>query len=195
MMALPTPKEEGLTPEEAVIENLLFHIGEDVCRDGLVDTPARVVKSWAEIYGGYKEDPREHLKKKFDVSHDQLIALNDIEFFSTCEHHMLPFFGTVDIAYLPRAKSGVVGLSKLARLVNGYARRLQVQERLTDQIADAIKEVLNPLTVAVRVRAKHFCMVARGVRSSSGCMITTAMHGKIREDSDLRAEWMRGLPQ
>mgnify|MGYP003150856492 CR=1 FL=1 len=177
-----------------LISATLTGIGEDVERDGLHDTPRRVVKSWSEIYGGYNEDPKVHLKKVFDVTHGQLITLNNVDFYSTCEHHMLPFFGTADISYLPAEGGGVVGLSKLARVVHGYARRLQVQERLTDQIADALVDVLNPRAVAVRVRAKHLCMLARGVRVSNGEMVTTSLRGELITDNALRDEWLNGLP-
>lgn len=181
-------------PNELVRE-MLFSIGENPERNGLIDTPARVVKSWSELYAGYKTDPRNHLEKTFDVSHDQLICVNDIEFFSTCEHHMLPFFGTADVAYLPTDNGKVVGLSKIARLVDGYARRLQVQERLTDEIANAINEVLQPRAVAVRVRAKHFCMVARGIKSNAAKMSTTALRGEMLSNNQLKSEWIAGLPK
>ncbi len=173
---------------------MLEELGEDVDRDGLKDTPMRVVKSWRELFGGYDENPADHLERVFDEAHDQLIAVHNIEFFSTCEHHILPFFGTCDVAYLPGEGGGVVGLSKIARVVNGYARRLQVQERLTDQIADAIEKRLEARAVAVRIRAEHFCMRARGVRNNKASMMTTSLRGALKNDPTLRAEWLRCLP-
>lgn len=181
--------------KSVLIRDMLFAIGENPDRDGLRDTPGRVVKSWSELYAGYDSDPKSYLEKTFDVSHDQLICVNDIEFFSTCEHHMLPFFGTADVAYLPSNNGKVVGLSKIARLVDGYARRLQVQERLTDEIANAINEVLKPRAVAVRVRAKHFCMVARGIKSNAAKMSTTALRGEMLSNNQLKSEWIAGLPK
>jgi len=173
------------------LAKILHHIGEDPRRDGLVDTPRRVVASWEELFSGYKGDPKAHLETVFSVPHDQMITLNGIEFFSTCERHMLPFFGTADVSYIP-GDGGVVGLSKLARVVDGYARRLQVQERLTDKIADAIESVLEPRGVAVRLRARHFCMMSRGVKNH-GEMTTTALRGAIRAGA-AKSEWLAGLP-
>jgi GTP cyclohydrolase I len=176
----------------ASVQLMLSHIGEDVDRDGLLDTPSRVVKSWDELYSGYKEDPRDHLKKQFDCHASQMVAVNGIEFFSTCEHHLLPFYGTVDVSYIPSKK--VVGLSKIARMVNGYARRAQIQERLTEQIADAMDEIKGTIGVAIRVRAMHLCMVARGVRIGGAQMTTTALRGGIKDNTDAKSEWMMGLP-
>lgn len=184
-----------------IVRQMLAAIGDDPERDGLADTPARVVRSWAELYAGYTSDPRVHLQRTFEVEHQELIFLNGIAFYSTCEHHMLPFYGTADVAYLPREGGRVVGLSKLARVVDGYARRLQVQERLTEEIADAVWEVLQPAAVGVRVRAQHFCMMARGCKQQNATMKTHALRGMLHPHSDpsdkgaaLRAEWERGLP-
>lgn len=173
----------------AVIKQVLQLIGEDPSREGLLDTPIRVVKSWGELYGGYGKDPKEILKTTFaGEGYDQMVLLDNIEFFSTCEHHMLPFFGVAHVAYIPRKR--VVGLSKLARLVDCYARRLQIQERLTGQIADALNEALDPLGVAVILQAKHFCMVSRGVQKQNSVMSTSAMTGMFRTDSKCRAEFL-----
>lgn len=177
---------------EAAVQLMLSHIGEDPERDGLLDTPRRVVKSWAELFAGYQEDPTAHLERQFECHASQMVSVNGIEFFSTCEHHLLPFHGTVDVAYIPSKK--VVGLSKVARMVNGYARRAQIQERLTEEIADAMAGIEGTLGVAVRVRAAHMCMVARGVRNGGAAMTTTALRGLLKDDRDARAEWLRGLP-
>lgn len=172
------------------IRGIISHIGDDPTRDGVVGTPDRVVRSWKELFGGYVEDPAIHLAKQFDTTSSQMVHINGIGFFSMCEHHMLPFYGTVDIAYLPTKK--VVGLSKFARLVDGYARRLQIQERLTGEIADAIWANVDTLGVAVRVRAQHLCMLARGVKSPGTSMTTTALHGRFTE-SIVRTEWFQSL--
>lgn len=181
-----------MSDHTSIVHALLLAIGEDPTRDGLVDTPSRVVKSWAELFAGYKEDPSRHLRKTFDSESDQLIQVNGIEFHSMCEHHMLPFFGTVDVAYIPKGR--VVGLSKFARLVDGYSRRLQIQERLTAQVADAIEGNVATLGVAVRVRSQHLCMIARGARCPRASMTTTALRGVLKDSASARAEWLQGLP-
>ena len=144
-------------------------------REGIIDTPKRVVKSWKTLYGGYNQKPEDVLKTTFNVDYDEMIISKDIEFYSTCEHHMLPFFGKAHIAYIPRAN--VVGLSKLARLLEIYARRMQIQERLTNQVADGMMKVMNPLGCGVVIEAKHFCMVCRGVQKKNSTMITSALRG------------------
>lgn len=175
-----------------LVRKMLEEIGEDVTREGLQETPERVAKSWKELYAGYAEDPKVHLKKTFDATASQMVSVNDISFFSTCEHHMLPFHGTVDVSYIPSKR--VVGLSKIARMVEGYARRLQIQERLAEQIADAMFSIDGCLGVAVRVRGQHLCMVARGVRNASASMTTTALRGSISTNEVARREWLAGLP-
>lgn len=177
------------------VGDIIAFIGDDVSREGIQETPARVVKSWREIYSGYGENPADHLAKKFPIKDSQLVALNGIEFWSTCEHHMLPFFGTVDIAYL--AEDFACGLSKLARLVNGFARRLQMQENLTTQIGEAIQRTLTPAGVAVRVRGTHMCMKSRGVNAGgSPVMMTQYLSGSFRDDTkSVKAEWMNSLPE
>lgn len=187
-------KRSGLA-DQMLVRSLLDAIGEDPNREGVEETPARVVKSWRELYAGYHEDPDAHLEKVFAVEHDEMVTLTGITFFSTCEHHMLPFFGTADVSYVPNTDVGVVGLSKLARVVVGYARRLQVQERLTTQVADALVKKLNPRFVGVRVRAQHFCMVARGASQPGASMTTQAVRGELRDDVNTRAEWLRTLPE
>lgn len=173
--------------EDSVIRILEF-IGENPNRDGLKDTPARVVKSWGEIFGGYRQDATQVLKRTFDEAADQMVMLDNIEFYSTCEHHMQPFFGKAHVAYIPKGKA-VVGISKLARTVEVFARRLQIQERLTKQIADAIQTALDPVGVAVMVEAKHFCMVCRGVNKQNSVMRTSALLGAFKEQAATRAEF------
>lgn len=172
-----------------VVANLLKCIGEDLNREGLLDTPNRVVKSWKELYRGYSLDPAEILKTRFDKEgYNQIVLLKDIEMYSTCEHHMLPFFGKAHVAYLPGKK--VVGLSKLARLVDCFSRRLQIQERLTDQIVAALDKELEPLGAACVIEAKHFCMVARGIGKQHSTMLTSSVCGVFRTDASARAEFM-----
>ena len=169
---------------EDSVRRTLEYIGENPMREGLKDTPARVVKSWATLYGGYGKNPAEVLGEKSSFSeicqYDQMVVLKDIEFFSTCEHHMLPFLGRVHIGYLPDKR--VAGISKLARMVEVFARRLQIQERMTQQIAQAIDDVLQPQGVGVVVESQHLCMVARGVEKKESYMTTSAILGNFRED-------------
>lgn len=165
------------------IRNLLEAIGEDPQREGLTDTPGRVAKAWEEMTRGYSEHPAVILSKDFDAAdYDEIIIEPYIEFYSTCEHHLLPFFGYAHVAYLPgKLHPRVVGLSKLARLVDCYARRLQIQERMTVQIADAISKHLKPQGVAVVVQAKHLCMACRGVQKHKAVMVTSAMRGVFQK--------------
>ena len=144
------------------MRELLAAIGEDPSREGLLDTPTRVAKSFAELLGGYREDPGRHLEKQFTIDHEEMVIVKDIPFSSMCEHHLLPFMGTAHVAYMPGASGKVTGLSKFARLVDGYARRLQVQERLTGQIADAMINRLNARGALVVMEAEHLCMTIRG---------------------------------
>lgn len=182
-------QEDGrlITPQDAV-KILLESIGEDPQRDGLLDTPKRFVKALTEMTEGYKQDYKEILSTCFDVPYDEMVILKNIHFTSLCEHHLLPFIGFASIAYIPSNK--VVGLSKLARLVHCFARRLQVQERLTSQIAEAILEVLQPEGVAVIISAKHQCMSCRGLRQSGGDMVTSSMLGQFR-DHAVRDEFLQ----
>lgn len=173
--------------EKAVVRLLRF-IGEEPGRDGLVDTPRRVVRAWREMTSGYQEDPAEILTRTFEETSDELVILRGISFYSTCEHHMLPFYGTASVGYLP---GKVVGISKLARLVHCYARRLQIQERLTRQIAAAIAEHLDARGTGVIVTAHHLCMGCRGVRQASTEMVTSSMLGTLRNDPVSRSEFLR----
>lgn len=173
--------------EEAVVTLLRF-IGEEPERDGLRDTPARVVKAWREMTAGYAEDPAEILSRTFEESSDELVILRGISFYSTCEHHLLPFYGQAVVGYLP---GKVVGISKLARLVECFAKRLQVQERMTRQIADAVETHLNARGVGVVLRAHHLCMGCRGVRQEETEMVTSAMLGTLRTDATSRAEFLK----
>jgi GTP cyclohydrolase I len=173
---------------EEAVATLLRFIGEQPERDGLRDTPARVVKAWREMTAGYAEDPAEILSRTFDESSDELVILRGISFYSTCEHHLLPFYGQAVVGYLP---GKVVGISKLARLVECFAKRLQVQERMTRQIADAVETHLEARGVGVVLRAHHLCMGCRGVRQEETEMVTSAMLGTLRTDATSRAEFLR----
>lgn len=176
---------------EAAVREILTAIGEDPDRDGLLDTPARVARMYAEITSGLHEDPEEHLYKVFDVDHDEMIMVRDIPIYSMCEHHLLPFYGSAHVAYIPKAGGRITGLSKIARLVDGFARRPQVQERLTRQVADAVQGALDPAGVLVVVEAEHMCMSMRGVRKPGSSTVTSAVHGTFREQAATRSEAMR----
>jgi GTP cyclohydrolase IA len=169
------------------VRALLAHIGEDPQRDGLLGTPGRVVRALAELTSGYHVDIAELLAVRFDERHDELVMVRRVPFSSLCEHHMLPFTGFATVGYVPR--TGIVGLSKIARLVDAYARRLQVQERLTAQIADALTEHLDPLAVGVIVEAEHHCMAMRGIQRQAP-MVTSCLRGVLRERADLRQEFL-----
>ncbi len=173
---------------EDAIRTLIRWAGDDPGREGLVDTPKRVARAWKEYCQGYGEDPAAHLYRTFDEvgGYDEIVLLKDIPFQSHCEHHMAPIIGKAHIAYLPRDR--VVGISKLARVLNGFARRLQVQERLTAQVADCIWDNLQPVGVAVVIEASHACMTARGVRTPGVSMTTSRMMGVFREDERSRRE-------
>jgi len=173
---------------EEAVATLLRYIGEQPERDGLRDTPARVVKAWREMTAGYAEDPAEILSRTFDESSDELVILRGISFYSTCEHHLLPFYGQAVVGYLP---GKVVGISKLARLVECFAKRLQVQERMTRQIAEAVETHLEARGVGVVLRAHHLCMGCRGVRQEETEMVTSSMLGTLRTDATSRAEFLR----
>jgi GTP cyclohydrolase I len=170
------------------VRGLLRYVGEDPDREGLVDTPSRVVKAMAEHFGGYLEDPTQHLERTFTEveGYDELVLVSDIEIYSHCEHHMVPFVGKAHVAYIPDGK--VVGLSKIARVVDVFAKRLQVQEKLTAQIAGAINDVLEPQGVAVIIQAQHFCMCYRGVRKPGSWTTTSKLHGIFLEDAASRQE-------
>ncbi len=171
---------------ERAIRELLLAVGEDPDREGLVKTPNRVARAYAELTSGLREDPKLHLKTVFTESYDEVVLLRDIPFHSMCEHHLLPFTGRAHVAYLPDGK--VVGLSKLARLVDGFARRPQVQERLTTQIADALMEVLAPMGAACVIEATHTCMTIRGAKKTGSVMVTSALRGMFKENPSSRHE-------
>lgn len=170
-----------------LIQRLLLDIGENPDRPGLKETPARVVKSWGEIYAGYHADVAK-LFKVFEEPCDELVLLKNIEFYSTCEHHMQPIVGKAHIAYIPNKK--VIGISKLARVLDAYARRLQIQERIGKQVVEALDTYLKPLGSACVIQAKHFCMCARGVNKQNSEMVTSALTGAFRKDKGARAELM-----
>jgi GTP cyclohydrolase I len=176
---------------EDAVRVLLRWAGEDPEREGLLDTPKRVAKAYGDWFSGYQIDPREYLARTFEevAGYDELIVLRDIEFESHCEHHMAPIIGKAHIGYLPDGK--VVGISKLARVVEAYARRLQVQEKLTAQIARCIQDVLQPLGVGVVIEGAHECMTTRGIHKRGVSMITSKMLGSFREDARTRAEFLR----
>ena len=172
------------------VYNMLDGIGEDPEREGLLKTPERVARAMRFLTKGYREDPEELLKKAvFTESYDEMVLVKDIELFSMCEHHMLPFFGKAHVAYIPNGK--IVGLSKLPRVVEVYARRLQVQERLTQQIRDVIQDVLSPRGVGVVIEAKHLCMVMRGVEKQNSTTTTSAMSGEFISSQSTRNEFLR----
>lgn len=170
------------------VREILTAIGEDPDRDGLQDTPARVARYFEEVCGGLHTEPAEHLNKTFEVDHDEVIVVRDITFYSICEHHLVPFFGRAHVGYLPERNGRITGLSKLARLVDGYAKRPQVQERLTSQIADAIEEKLKPRGVAVVLEAQHMCMSMRGIKKPGSETVTSSMRGLFRENPASREE-------
>ena len=171
---------------EQAVRLLLEGIGEDVNREGLIDTPDRIARMYEEIYGGMDEDAGKHLSKTFTVDSHEMVIEKDITFYSTCEHHLLPFYGKAHIAYIPDGK--VVGLSKLARTVEVFARRLQLQEQLTGQIADALMEYMQPKGAIVMIEAEHMCMNMRGVRKPGTATVTTAARGLLATDKDLKNE-------
>ena len=175
---------------EEAVKILLKWAGDDPNREGLLDTPARVARAYEEYFAGYREDPREYLERTFEEVHgyDEMVVLRDIPFESHCEHHLAPIIGKAHIAYLP--KNRVVGISKLARVVGAFSRRLQVQEKMTAQIADCINDTLTPDGVGVVVEAVHHCMTTRGVHTHGVSMVTTTLLGAFKSNNDTRAEFM-----
>lgn len=182
------PEFDHERAERAIVE-LLYAVGEDPTRDGLLDTPARVARMYAEVFAGLRQDPAQVLSTTFDLAHDELVLVRDIEVWSMCEHHLVPFFGVAHVGYIPEEDGRITGLSKMARLVDLFARRPQVQERLTTQIADAMAEHLNPRGVIVVVECEHLCMAMRGVKKPGSRTITSAVRGQLR-DATTRAEAM-----
>lgn len=185
----PDPSKQAI---EAAVEQILTHIGENPEREGLRRTPHRVANMYDEILAGYSEDPAAIVNGAlFDVDYDEMIVVKDIEYFSMCEHHMLPFFGFAHVAYIPGDK--IIGLSKIPRIVEMFARRLQVQERMTRQIADLLEEILAPQGVAVVVEGSHMCSMMRGVKKEHPRMVTSAMVGSFRKNAATRNEFMQHL--
>lgn len=187
--SLSIDSSRKLEGAESALRELFNVLGEDAKRDGLQETPFRFIKALAEHTVGYRENPAKHLEKTFDVEHNDLVLVKDIPFNSLCEHHLAPFVGKVHIAYIPTDK--ITGLSKFGRVVEGYAKRLQVQERLTQQIADAIETVLKPQAVAVIVEAEHTCMSGRGIKKHGASTVTSTMRGAFQTDASARAELMQ----
>ena len=174
---------------ENCVKEILEHIGEDPNREGLLDTPKRVKKAWEFMCGGYDKDPQQIMQKAlFTSSNDEMVVVKDIEFYSMCEHHMLPIIGKVHVAYIPNGK--VVGLSKIPRVVDVFARRLQIQEQLTEQICDAVNEALNPKGVAVVIDARHMCMEMRGVEKICSTTVTSALRGLFKKEKKTKDEFL-----
>lgn len=174
----------------AAVTSIIKAIGEDPEREGLVGTPARVAEMYAELFAGLDKDPREEMKVGYELGHREMVIVRDIPFYSMCEHHLLPFYGVAHIGYMPDAEGRVVGLSKLARVVEAIAKRPQIQERMTSQIADAIMEGLKPSGVAVIIQAEHLCMIMRGVKKPGSNIITSAIRGAFRTKPETRAEFL-----
>jgi GTP cyclohydrolase I len=175
----------------AAVREILAAIGEDPDRDGLLDTPERVARMYAEICGGLHEDPSQHLTVTFESTHDEMVMVRDIPIHSLCEHHLIPFIGKAHVAYIPGTDGRITGLSKIARLVEGFSRRPQVQEQLTVQIADALESTLGPRGVMVVIEAEHLCMSMRGVQKAGSTTVTSAVRGLFRENNSTREEAMR----
>ena len=178
------------------VREILEAVGEDPDRDGLLRTPARVAEMYAEVFSGLHEDPAAHLKVTFEANHDEMVMVKDIPIYSLCEHHLVPFHGHAHVAYIPGKDGRITGLSKLARLCDGFARRPQVQERLTTQVADALVDALEPRGVLVVMEAEHLCMGMRGVRKPGSITVTSAVRGIFKENASTRAEAMGliGIP-
>jgi GTP cyclohydrolase I len=189
---LPAPPRSRIDTAraEAAVRELLLAVGEDPDRPGLQDTPRRVARAYAETFAGLWQDPGEILATTFDEDHDEMVLVKDIPMYSTCEHHLVPFHGVAHIGYIPGEDGRVTGLSKLARLVEVYARRPQVQERMTSQIADALAEVLKPRGVLVVIEAEHLCMAMRGIRKPGSTTVTSAVRGIFRDNPATRSEAM-----
>ncbi len=173
---------------QAAVRELLAAIGEDPGREGLVETPRRVAEMYVELFEGVESEPGEHLRVTFEAGHDEMVMVRDIPFTSLCEHHLVPFVGMAHVAYLPNEEGRITGLSKLARLVEGFARRLQVQERMTTQIVEAMERELRPRGSIVVIEAEHFCMSMRGVKKAGATTVTSAVRGQFRTDALSRAE-------
>ena len=180
---------------QSLVRELLAAIGEDPDREGLVQTPQRVADMYVELFEGLEVDPGEHLRVTFEAGHDEMVMVRDIAFTSLCEHHLVPFMGLAHVGYLPGPDGRVTGLSKLARLVEGFARRLQVQERMTTDIVEAMERELSPTGSIVVIEAEHFCMSMRGVKKSGSTTVTSAVRGVFRDDASYRAEALQYIHQ
>ena len=193
VMSDQTPSSPAVSQEEAeaAVRTLIRWAGDNPAREGLIETPKRVAKSYRELFQGYEIEPRDYLEKTFEEvgGYDELVVLKDIRFVSFCEHHMLPVVGKAHVGYLPTDR--VVGISKLARVVRGYARRLQIQEKMTSEIAQAIQDVLRPVGVGVVIEAEHSCMTMRGVDVPGASLSTSCLLGAVREDPRTREEFLR----
>jgi GTP cyclohydrolase I len=191
------PRRAGVINEAEIkqaVTSIIKAIGEDPGREGLLDTPKRVAEMYTELFSGLYKNPGEELSVDFEVGHREMVILRDIPFYSMCEHHLLPFFGITHLGYIPNAEGRVVGVSKLARVVEIVARRPQLQERMTSQIADAIYEGINPDGVGVVIQAEHLCMVMRGIKKPGSSIITSAVRGTFRSNPTTRAEFFSLLP-
>ncbi|MDN5746328.1 MAG: GTP cyclohydrolase I FolE [Nocardioidaceae bacterium] len=191
----PEPAPEGIPPfdhdrAEAAVRELLAAIGEDPDREGLQETPARVARAYAELTAGLRQQPEDVLTTTFDIGHEEMVMVRDIELWSMCEHHLVPFTGVAHVGYIPAESGKITGLSKLARLVDVYAKRPQVQERLTTQVADALMRILGARGVIVVIEAEHLCMTMRGVRKAGARTITSAVRGMMLSNPATRAEAM-----
>lgn len=175
---------------EAAVREILLAIGEDPDRDGLAATPRRVARMYEEVFSGLHEDPGEHLEVVFEADHDEMVMVRDIPIYSMCEHHLVPWFGKAHVAYIPNDDGRITGLSKLVRLVDGFSRRPQVQERLTTQVADRLEKALAPQGVLVVVEAEHLCMSMRGVQKPGAVTVTSAVRGLMRDSVSTRSEAM-----
>ncbi len=189
LAAAPEPVDTARI--EKAVREILEAIGEDPERDGLLATPGRVARMYAEICSGLHENPDDHLRTTFEADHDEMVMVRDIPLYSLCEHHLAPFIGKAHVAYIPNDDGRVIGLSKFARLIDGYARRPQVQERLTSQVADALQASLDPKGVMVVIEAEHLCMSMRGVRKAGSTTVTSAVRGLFRSSVATREEAMR----
>jgi GTP cyclohydrolase IA len=185
-----TPRQAGVDHDrvQRLVSELLAAVGEDPTREGLLETPGRIARMYQEIFAGLNDDPVAVLSVSFEEGHDEMVILREIPFYSMCEHHLLPFHGQAHVGYLPDGR--IVGLSKIARAVEIFARRPQVQERLTSQIADCIEDVLGAKGVGVVIEAEHLCMTMRGVRKPGSTMVTSAMRGRFRSDANTRQEFL-----
>ncbi|HEX2561224.1 GTP cyclohydrolase I FolE [Phenylobacterium sp.] len=189
-MADSQPSRPTQADAEAAVRTLIEWAGDDPDREGLLETPGRVAKAYRELFSGYEADPRAYLEKTFEEvgGYDELVVLTDIRVVSFCEHHMLPFLGRAHVGYLPRNR--VVGISKLARVVNGFSRRLQIQEKLTSQVAEAIQDILQPKGVGVVIQSEHSCMTMRGVNTPGSLLTTSTLLGEVRDDPRTRQEFL-----